>query len=84
MLSGIFGNKSDHPLADIKSAQELLEGLPKNDTHKLLAEISELVESLLENADFKLDHQLALLRLLDDAAQPFVRKLVREYFTRPS
>lgn len=81
MLSGIFGNKSDHPLADIKSAQALLDGLPKNDAHKSLVELTEWVESLLENHDFKIDHQFAMLRLLDDAAQPYARKLVREYFT---
>ena len=82
MLSVIFGNKSDHPLADIKSAQALLDGLPKNDAHKSLMEITDWVESLLENADFKIDHQFAMLRLLDDTAQPYVRKLVREYFTQ--
>ncbi|MDH4286220.1 MAG: hypothetical protein OEV26_02205 [Gallionella sp.] len=81
MLSGIFGNKSDHPLADIKSVQALLDGLSKNDAHKSLVEITEWVESLQENTEFKIDHQFAVLRLLDDAAQPYVRKLVREYFT---
>ncbi|MDH4234639.1 MAG: hypothetical protein OEV15_05855, partial [Gallionella sp.] len=81
MLSGIFGNKSDHPMADIKSAQELLDGLQKNDAHKSLVELAEWVEMLMEHTDFKLDHQLAVLRLFDEAAQPYVRKLVREYFT---
>lgn len=82
MLSAIFGSKSDHPLADIKSAQELLEGLPKSDAHKSLVEITEWVESLLDNTEFKLDHQFAVLRMLDEAAQPYVRKLAREYFTQ--
>lgn len=81
MLSGIFGNKSDHPMADIKSAQELLDTLQKNDAHKSLVELTDWVESLMEQAEFKLDHQFAVLRLFDEAAQPFVRKLVREYFT---
>ena len=82
MLSKIFGAKSDHPMADIKSAQALLEDLPKNDAHKLLMELTEWIESVSENTDFKLDHQFAVLRLLDEAAQPHVRKLTREYFTR--
>jgi cyclic-di-GMP-binding protein len=81
MLSTLFGKKSDHPMADIKSAQALLEDLPKNDAFKSLAELTELIESLSEHADFKLDHQFAVLRLFDEAAQPYVRKLVREYFT---
>ncbi len=81
MLSGIFGKKSDHPLADIKSAQAMLENLPKNDAHKSLMELTELIEAATEHTDFKLDHQFALLRLIDEAAQPYARKLVREYFT---
>jgi hypothetical protein len=81
MLAAIFGKKSDHPLADIKSVQVLLENLPKNDAHKSLLELTDWVGSVSEHAEFKLDHQLAVLRMFDDAAQPFVRKLAREYFT---
>ena len=81
MLSAIFGKKSDHPLADIKSAQSLLEDLPRNDAFKSLAELAELIALLSEQAEFKLDHEFAVLRLFDEAAQPYVRKLVREYFT---
>lgn len=81
MLGGIFGKKSDHPLADAKSVQELLENLPKNDAHKSLMELTELIESLTGNTEFKLDHQLAVLRMIDEAAQPYARKLAREYFT---
>lgn len=81
MLAGIFGKKSDHPLADIKSAQALLENLPRNDAYKSLIELTEWIEALSESIDFKLDHQLAVLRLLDEAAQPYARKLIREYFT---
>ena len=81
MLSGIFGKKSDHLLADIKSAQALLENLPKNDAHKSLMELTDLIESVTELTDFQLDQQFAVLRLIDEAAQPYARKLVREYFT---
>jgi hypothetical protein len=81
MLAGIFGKKSDHPLADVKSVQELLDNLPKNDAHKSLMELTELIESVTENTEFKLDHQLAVLRMIDEAAQPYARRLAREYFT---
>ena len=81
MLAGIFGKKSDHPLADVKSVQDLLDNLPKNDAFKSLMESTELIESISEYSEFKLDHQFAVLRMLDEAAQPFVRKLSREYFT---
>jgi len=33
-----------------------------------------------DNADFKVDHQFAVLRLLDETAQLYMRKLAREYF----
>ena len=81
MLSGIFGKKSDHPLADIKSAQAFLQDIPKNDTHKFVMELTEWIESVSESSDFKLDHQFEVLCLLDDAVQPHARKLMREYFT---
>lgn len=81
MLSKMFGKKSDHPMVDIKSAQAILDDLPKNDVYKLLTELTEWIESVAEHADFKIDHQFAMLRLLDEAAQPHVRKLMREYFT---
>jgi len=81
MLSGIFGKKSDHPMADMKSAQALLDDLPKNDAHKMLMELTEWIESVADNPDFKLDHQFAVLRLLDETAQPYARKLAHDYFT---
>lgn len=81
MLSGIFSKKSDHPMADIKSAQAFLEDLPKNDVHKLLMELTEWIESVSDNDEIKLDQQFAVLCLLDEAAQSHIRKLSREYFT---
>lgn len=80
MFSGIFGKKSDHPMADLKSAQAILDELPKSDAHKALMELTEWIESVAQRGDFRLDHQFAVLRLLDETAQPYVRKLVREYF----
>lgn len=81
MLSGLFGKKSDHPLATLKSAQDVLNDVPKADALKALQEITSWLESLRDNAnEFKLDHQVAVLRLLDEAAQLHVRKLMRDYF----
>ena len=80
MISGIFGKKSEHPLADIRSAQKLLDELPKNDIHRLLMDLAELMETVSGDTGFKLDHQFAVLRLLDEAAQPYARKLTGEYF----
>jgi hypothetical protein len=80
-MLGIFGKKSDHPLAEIKSAQQVLEGIPKNDALNTVQEITGWIESILELADdFRLEHELAVLRMFDDAAQAHVRKLLRDYF----
>jgi hypothetical protein len=44
-------------------------------------ELAEWAESVADHTDFKLDHQFAVLRLLDETAQPYARKLARDYFT---
>lgn len=80
MLASLFGKKLDHPMADLKSAQALLEDLPKNDPLKSVMELTEWLESVAGNGEFKLDHQFAILRLLDETAQSYARKLRREYF----
>jgi hypothetical protein len=81
-MLGIFGKKSDHPLADIKSAQAILDDVPKNDALNAVQDLTGWIESIVELADeFRLDHEFAVLRMLDEAAQPHVRKLLRDYFT---
>ncbi len=35
-------------------------------------EMTELVELLSGNTEFKLDHHFAVLRLIDEAAQPYI------------
>lgn len=80
-MLGLFGRKSDHPLADLKSAQALIQDLPKNDALKTLQELTAWIEAAREQAEFRLDHQFAVLRLLDEAAHPFERKLTRDYYT---
>ena len=79
-MLGLLGKKSDHPMADIKSAQALLEDLPKSDALKALQELTTWVEPVREQAEFRLDHQLVVLRLIDETTRPFERKLMREYF----
>lgn len=77
----IFGKKSDHPLADIKSVQQILADVPKNDALNAVQELAGWIESIVELADeFRLDHEFAVLRMFDEAAQPHVRKLLRDYF----
>lgn len=81
-MLGIFGKKLDHPLADIKTAQQLLDEVSKSDALNAVQELTDWIESLVEQADnFKVDHEFTVLRMLDEAAQPHARKLLRDYFS---
>ncbi len=79
------GSKPDHPLADPKEAQRLLDALPADEV-KALDEIMHWIESVAAIEGFKPDARIQLLFTLDDAAQARVRKLSKDYFTtgRPS
>ncbi len=70
-------------MADVKSAQALLMDLPKNDHLKSLQELTDWIESVSAREDYRIIDQLAVLNLLDETAQPHVRKLTCEYFTLP-
>lgn len=83
-MLGLFGRKSDHPLADPKSAQQLMSELPKNDTLKTVQEITGWLESVRADENFRLDEQFAALRLLDETARPYERKLTRELYASTS
>lgn len=83
MLENLFGKKSDHPMATIKSAQALLTNLPKSDALKALMELADWVESVADSEEFRLAEQFVVLCLLDETAQPYVRRLTYDYFTLP-
>lgn len=80
------GGKTDHPLADPKEAKRLLEALPASDPVKALDELMHWIESVAAAEGFKPETRIQLLLMLDDAAQPRVRKLSKDYFAagRPS
>ena len=68
-------------MANIKSAQQLLNDLPKTDALEVLDEIGHWIEALFDPSNgFRLDHQFAVLRMLDDAAHPHLRKITQSYF----
>jgi len=79
------GGKPDHPFADPKEARRLLEALPGDDA-KALEELTHWLESVAAAEGFKPEARIRTLFMLDEAAQPRLRKLAREYFTsaRPS
>jgi hypothetical protein len=80
------GGKPDHPLADPKEAKRVLEALPANDPIKALDELMHWMESVAAVEGFKPEIRIQLLFMLDDAAQPRVRKLAKDYCVagRPS
>ena len=81
----LFGGKPDHPLADPKEAKRLLDVLPADDA-KAVEELMHWIESVVAAEGFKPEARTQLLMLLDDTAQPRLRKLAKEYFgaSRPS
>jgi hypothetical protein len=80
-MLGLFGNKSDHPLANLKSAQQFLDALPKTDAVEVLQEVSHWIDDLFNpDNEFRLDHQYAVLRMLDDTAHIYLRKITHAYF----
>ncbi|MEW6687995.1 MAG: hypothetical protein AB1452_02780, partial [Pseudomonadota bacterium] len=82
----LFGGTPAHPLADPKEAKRVLEALPANDPFKALEELAHWLESASSAEGFKPEARGQLLFMLDEAAQPRLRKLSGEYFaaTRPS
>ena len=79
-MLGLFGKKSDHPMADLKAAQQLLADLPKDDSVKALHELAGWIESVRTDTAIRLDTRFAVLRLLDETARPHELKVLHEYF----
>ena len=81
----LFGAGADHPMRDPKEARRILDALPADDV-KALEELAHWHESVSAAEGFKLPERAALLLAMDEAAQPRVRKLTREYCgaVRPS
>lgn len=86
MLKLFGGGRPDHPMADPKQARRLLEDLPPRDPLKALEELAHWHESVSLADGFRAEQRLQRLFAIDDAAQPRVRALAREYVAavRPS
>ena len=83
MALNLFGGgKVDHPMADVKEAQQRVAELPA-DAGKALQEISELLESITQTDGFKLDRRFENVDLLDGAAKNHQRKLAQDYLAMP-
>ena len=81
----LFGAGTDHPMRNPREARRILEALPADDV-KALEELAHWHESVSVAEGFRLPERAALVSAIDEAAQPRVRKLAREYCgtARPS
>jgi hypothetical protein len=75
----LFGaGKPDHPMADRKNAQRVLAELPPQDL-KAVEELAHLHESVSAIEGFKPEERAQRLAMIEEAAQPRLRKLGNEY-----
>lgn len=81
MLKLFGGGKSDHPMATIKEARDILEAVPANDPHKALEELAHWHESVRAAEGFKPEYRAQLVQMIDDGAQAHARRLAREYLS---
>jgi len=80
------GDKPDHAMADSKEAQRLLESLPGDKPAQALEELTHWIESVSGTEGFRPEVRIERLLRIDEAAQPRIRALSREYLAagRPS
>ena len=83
MLNLFGGPKSDHPMADLKEAKRLLEETQSTEAYKALDELGHWLESVRGAEGFKPEHTAQVTLLIDEASQPHVRKLQRDYISNP-
>ncbi|HEY5994769.1 MAG TPA: hypothetical protein VIU46_09260 [Gallionellaceae bacterium] len=66
-------------MADLKSARQLLDEMPKNDALKALVEVNAWLESVRSDELMRLDTFFSVISLLDETARPLEIKVLREY-----
>jgi len=75
----LFGaGRPDHPMADRKQARKLLDELPPQDL-KALEELAHWQESVAGADGFKPEERVQVLAMLEEAAQPRLKKVARDY-----
>jgi len=79
-MKDLFGGAGpDHDMADPKEARRLLEELPAQDPLRALEELAHWHESVGAAEGFKPEARIHLLFAIDEAAQPRLRKVARDY-----
>lgn len=79
MILKLFPQRPDHPLADSKEFKRILAEILVDRPVNAVEELRGWYQSLKHAENFRLDHYLDVIRQLDDAAQPHLRRLERDY-----
>lgn len=83
MILDLFSAKPDHPLADARELRRIIAELPLDNAYKAVDEVVGWLDSLQNPEGFKLEHLFETVRQLDNAAQPHLRRLARDYLNSP-
>jgi hypothetical protein len=82
-LGAFVGQRIDHPLGDPRELRRLINEIPGDNTFKALDEVVGWLESLADTGNFPEDRLYEAVSLLDDAAQPHIKRLNRDYLHTP-
>ena len=82
-LGGLVGPKVDHPLGDPRELRRIVDEIPADNAFKALDDVVGWLESLQDARDFPEDRLYDAISRLDDAAQPHIKKLTRDYLHAP-
>ncbi len=83
MILNLFSSRPDHLLGDARELKRVLSELPPSNSFKVVDEVYGWFESLQPASDFRVDHLFDVVRQLDEAAQPAIRRLSRDYLHSP-
>ena len=83
MILNLFSSRPDHPLGDPKELKRVIAELPLDNSFRAVDEVYGWYESLMVSNDFRVDHLFDVVRQLDEAAQPFIRRFSRDYLNSP-
>jgi hypothetical protein len=76
--SDLIGRRVDHPLSDAAAAKKVLADLPQDPAHAL-DDVATWLGSVTGTQGFRLADRIAVVKLLDEAAQAAEPKLIHSY-----
>jgi len=81
MLRRLFDQAAPHPLADPKELRRIVAELPTDNAFRTIDEVVGWFEALEQIDGMRADRLAEALSQLDQAAQPAIRRLTREFLT---